>query len=511
MNLHRESKKERYDVVVIGSGLGGLTVAALLARAGKDVLVIERHDRLGGYAHSFRRPPYHFDSSVHLTSGCEPVAYAGGAAIHRVLDAVGVREQCEFLRVDPFCDAVFPGLHLSAPVGAEAFCQSLREKFPNEEGIDALFDVCRRIRDEVACAQDVLATGDGLRIQRELPTLFRYRRATLAEVMDEFLRDTKLKAVFATLWPYLGLPPSKISFLYWSTMLAGFVTDGAFYCRGSFQNFANALGKAIRRDGGEILLKTPVRRIVVEEGRACGVLLENGQKISAPSVISNADAVQTIEDLVGKQHFSASHVKRVEKMEPSLSAFVVYLATDLPLHAGPYGHETFFYRSFNHDQNYTNTCHGKIAWFTATIPTLVDPSLAPTGEHLMILTTLMAYDIGRSWREAKSEYQEMFLQEAEQYFPGLRASLRFVESASPRTMERYTRNSHGAVYGWNVSPDQVGPSRMNVKSPLAGLYFAGHWTEPGGGVYGVVLSGIRCAQQVLGFATESELWKCFAH
>lgn len=507
MNLHRESKKERYDVVVIGSGLGGLTAAALLARSGKDVLVIERHDRPGGYAHSFRRPPYHFDSSVHLTSGCEPVTYPGGGAIHRVLEAVGVREQCEFLRVDPFCDAVFPGLHLSAPVGLEAFCKTLREKFPNEAGIEGLLEVCRRIRDEVACAQDVLAAGDGLRIQKELPTLFRYRRATLAEVMDEFLRDEKLKAAFATLWPYLGLPPSKISFLYWSTMLAGFITDGAFYCKGSFQNFANALVKAIRRDGGEVLLKTPVRRIVVEEGRACGVLLENGQKIAASVVISNADATQTIEELVGAQHFPASYAKRFQKMEASLSAFVVYLATDLPLHEGPYGHETFFYQDFDHDQNYAQTCAGKIAWFSATIPTLVDPSLAPVGEHLMILTTLMAYDIGRSWREAKGEYQETLLDQAEKYFPGLRAHLRFVESASPRTMERYTRNSHGSVYGWNVSPDQVGPSRMNNQSPLEGLYFAGHWTEPGGGVYGVVLSGIRSAQQVLGLTTQTALWE----
>jgi prolycopene isomerase len=317
----------------------------------------------------------------------------------------------------------------------------------------------------------------------------------------------KLKAVFGTLWPYLDLPPLKISFLYWSSMLAAFITEGAFYCKGSFQEFANALVHAIEREAGEVRYKTPVQRIVVEDGRARSVVIENGKEILAPIIISNADAKQTVECLIGEEPFSPVYLNRLREMKPSLSAFVVYLATDLPLHERPYGHEGFFYRSFDHDQNYVDTCEGKVSWLSSTIPPLLDSSLAPEGEHLMILTTLMTYDIGSSWKEKKERYQNWMLDEAEQYFSGLREHLLFVESGTPTTMERYTKNSFGSVYGWDVSPDQVGPARLNVDAPIEGLFFAGRWTEPGGGVYGVVLSGLRSAQAALGCKTESELWE----
>jgi prolycopene isomerase len=101
MRFHEEAARDRYDAIVVGSGLGGLTSAALLARAGKRVLIVERHDRAGGYAHAFRRRGYRFDSAVHLVSGCEPVPFEGGGVLHDLLSDLGVRDRCEFVRVDP--------------------------------------------------------------------------------------------------------------------------------------------------------------------------------------------------------------------------------------------------------------------------------------------------------------------------------------------------------------------------------------------------------------------------
>jgi prolycopene isomerase len=90
------------------------------------------------------------------------------------------------------------------------------------------------------------------------------------------------------------------------------------------------------------------------------------------------------------------------------------------------------------------------------------------------------------------------LARAEQRLPGLRDSLRFAEAATPRTMERYTRNEDGAIYGFDLTPAQVGPGRLDNQTPLPGLYLAGHWTRPGGGVAGVVRSGMRTAELVSG-------------
>jgi prolycopene isomerase len=489
--FHREAQRDRYDTVVIGAGVGGLVAGALLARAGQSVLAVERHDRPGGYAHAFRRGGRNFDSAVHLVGGAGP-----GGPIDRLLRALGVRERCDFVPIRPLYRARYPGFEIEAPSGTEAFARAHAERFPeHEKAVRRFLDACLGVQRELSMLE---GTARERPRADQLPWLRRYRRATLARVLEELVPDAGLRSALATLWPYVGLPPSRLSFLYYATTLLSYVEEGAYYARGTFQRLADALADALRAGGGELLLRCPVRSIEVEGGRVRGVVLEHGQRIRADRVVSNVDARQTLLELAAGADLPERYRARLEAGERSMSAFVIYAAGRFDPRAAGLVHETFCFEELDPEQSALGSARGRPRWFTATCPTLADPGLAPEGEHLVILTTLCGAGAEPSWRAAKRPLAEHLLGLASRHLPALASGLRFAEAATPRTLERYTRNGGGALYGWAHTPRQVGQARLAQTTPVAGLVLAGHWTRPGGGVLAVVRSGIEAARTLLG-------------
>ena len=496
----------QYDVIVIGSGIGGLTSAALLAKSGKSVLVLEAHDRPGGYAHGFKRKKYHFDSGVHLISGCGESGYHGGQVIYKTLHALQLLDDIEFININPFSHAIYPDLNIDLPQTIEGFIEVLSKQFPKEQkGIKALAELCLQLAEEIAIAEETMADVDHETAKQLMPALFQYRKSTLAEVARQFITDPKLLGVFATNWPYLGLPPSQVSFVYWSTMLIGYMVDGSYYCKGGFQQLANTLVKGLQRYNGSIQYKANVEKIIIENKQVAGVLVNN-QRINTSTVVSNADFKQTVYNMVGEQHFPSLYLQRAQKMQHSLSIFTVYIATDLALDALGIEHESFCYQDFDHDKNFKRTQQGDISWVSFTIPTLVDPTLAPKGEHIIMLTTLLPFQAADKWKEQKPKVIQTMLDIAAKSIPQLERHILYIEGGSPATMQRYTQNYQGAAYGWDVTPAQVGMARIQNKTPIKGLYLSGHWASPGGGVYGVSVSGVQTVQKILGIEKQSKLW-----
>ncbi len=435
-----------------------------------------------------------------------------GGLIDSLLRVLAVRDRCEFVRTNPFYKAVFPDCVLEAPLGREEFIDAHIRLFPQQrKNLEKLMEITEKINAEMREFPSEPNLLDFARAIKSSPTLVRYSGATLEDVMDRCIDDPRLKSLFSSLWPYLGLPPSRLSFLYWSAMLSSYLNEGAFYCKGTFQNFANALVSALQKYGGELLLHTRVERILVKDGKVVGVKLENGEEIRTATVISNVDATQTFVEMIGEKKLPGSYMRKLRNMKPSLSAFVMFLVTDLDMAQRGAGHEMFYYSSWDHEQAYRSALDGEISSastaYVLNVPTLTDPSLAPKGQHLVTVTTLVPYHLAMSWRDEKILFGEKLMQNIESKFPGLKSHTLMMEGATPRTMERYTLNLTGSIYGWEVTPAQVGRGRLQHRTPIKGLYLSGHWTQPGGGIYGVVISGIQTAQTLLRFKSLQNMFE----
>jgi len=491
-----QPRAESYDVIVVGGGLGGLSAAAALAKLGRHVLLVERHDAVGGCAHAFLRGPYTFDPAVHIT--CE--AHVGGL-LDFYLRQLGVRELVNFIELDHMYGvAIGGGDPFALPTGIDAFVEANARLFPGQAaGIRKFFELSVALTLESRQLAVRLKLDDLEAAMKQFPTLFRYRTATLQQVLDEHLDDDRAKALCGASWPYQGLPPSKQSFASWAAQTAAMLDPAPQYCEGSFQRLVDAFVAAIERNGGEIVVNSPVTRIAVEEGRVGGVVIDGGDVVRAPLVVSNADAKTTCEELVGIEHFSRGYANRLRRLKPSLSAYVLYAATRTdPAETGLAG-ETFLHESWDHDANHRAILEGRPGGVWMSLPTLVDPTLAPEGEHLVVVSSLAAYDPAADWERERERFREELLGAGERMLPGFRDGLTFTEMATPETLRRLIGNQGGAAYGWENTPAQCTPKRLPRVTSVEGLVLSGHWTEPGTGSFRSIVSGLQTAMVLGGY------------
>ena len=476
-----------YDAIVIGGGFGGLSAAAFMAKKGRHVLLVDGQDGPGGVAHAFQRGPYTFDPAVHYMAQARP-----GLAVDLWLQLLEVDDQVEFLPIGEMYATTFPGLRERLPIGREPFLDVHARHFPGEmDGLTAMWDLCARITRESQELPSQLSLAELDAAAAQYPTLFRYRTATVSAVMDEFISDPRLRAFTTASWPYLGLPPDQLSFFSWAGLMMATLDEGPAYARGSFQTVADAFVTALHRDGGEYVPHTWAEKILVEDGKVTGVRLEGGEEVHAPLVVSNADVTTTFTRMVGEEHLPSSFMTRFRRLKPSLSAVVVFSATTSDM-AGA-AHETYLHRHWDHQQSLDDIHAGRPGGMWFTVPTVTDPSIAPDGEHQVIITSMAPHDLGAPWSQEKERWAEEMIGLVEEVHPGYRDGITHLEVATPETFVRFDRSRDGAIYGWANTPHQAGTKRPNRRTPIEGLYLSGHWSQPGTGTPRAIFSGLHVA------------------
>jgi prolycopene isomerase len=275
---------------------------------------------------------------------------------------------------------------------------------------------------------------------------------------------------------------------------------GVSCVEGKVEQLPLKMGETLEKMGGRILTDHEVGQILIEEKRAIGVRLKDGQEIAGKVVISNIDARHTFSDLIGEDHLPSGFRSKLKGMKPSLSYFILYLGIEGGLDELPVSNNEVFLEDQlqkEYQSLYENRISEK-APFYLLAPSKINPSHAPKGKNTLCLSCKTSYQFSPDWdRKIKGELSQRLIRKASAFIPHLEKRTLIKIETTPKTIEQWTRNQRGAAYGWAQIPRQSGISRLSRTTPIPNLYLTGHWTSPGGGISGVVASGELTSEMVL--------------
>jgi prolycopene isomerase len=503
--------KSDYPTLIVGSGLGGLCCAAYLAKDGFPVTVLEKRHSPGGYATAFRRGRGRFNFEVSLHG--MPVR---NNAVGRIFEILGLKDILELVELPEVYQLKTPKLEICVPArDPERYISALAGHFPDEkEGIRRFVEDVLNIAEE----SDRLhrkGTYSILTFPFKYPKMFNIRNKTVAEMMDGYVKNPSLRTILTANWDFHGLPPSKVSALYYASATGDCLRNGTCYIKNRSEDLSNALVKIIKRNGGEIIFGSKVEEILVRRNAVRGVKVADGTVLPAKAVVSNASVPETFYRMVPKEVVPRDYLTQLKGFKPGLSSFVVWLGLKGELR----GRFPFcgiqMVSEEGAEQNYQYSLNGVVERvpFRVSIFDNMYEEYSEPGTSSIKIFCLTGYE---PWRRFEIDYragrkESYYLEKdrwtdilvkrtEEQLLPGLSEMIEIRDAATPLTNWRFTGNVEGAVYGFEQSLHHAYIERIDNKGPVEGLYLTGAWCAPGGGFSGVMISG------QLAFARMMEDW-----
>lgn len=511
ISYKQHSLNDRWDAIVVGSGIGGLAAAALLSKhAGKKVLVLERHYTAGGFTHSFHRPGYQWDVGVHYVGDLQDPASPLRAAFDHL---TGGRLEWAPLP-DVYDRIVIGGKTYEFPTGRERLRARLKEYFPAEgRAIDRYFAAVQSAQKwsglyfaEKAIPRPIARLAGGL---LRAPFLHWASESTL-DVLHRFTQNEELIAVLTAQWGDYGLPPAESSFGI-HAIIAAHYFNGASYPVGGASRIAETIEPGIESNGGKIVVSAEVQEIIVENERAAGVRMADGRIFSADLVISDAGARNTFQRLVRQPQPILGDLERIPGSLGHLSLYIGVKQTAHEL--GLSGTNFWIYASGDHDQNLARFMTDPSAPFPVvylSFPSAKDPEFEQNhpGRATLEAVVFAPYAWFARWQDTHWKHRaadydafkrmlaERIQREVERHVPAVAGKIDYAELSTPLTTRHFMNYAEGEAYGLAATPERFRLCSLTPRTTIRNLYLTGQ-DVVSLGVAGALFGGVITASAIL--------------
>lgn len=514
---------KKYDAIVIGSGMGGLTTAALLSDLGWTVCVLDQHYTAGGYTHSYERNGYEWDVGVHYIGDV-----GAKTRTRRMFDYLS-SGKLEWAAMDDEYDRFYVGDKIfNAQAGKREFRDNLIRQFPDEtKAINRYL----RLLDKVGNAMTAFALNRILGFWQRLAMwpyfvlkLPRVLFKKTYDVLSELTDNQDLIAVLCGQWGDMGLPPKQSTFLVHS-MIARHYLYGGFYPVGGSWKIADSIIPKIQASGGDVFTYARVSQIVIEGGKVRGVEMNDGHRIDCGCVISTAGVSNTFNELLpANVAKSTGYAKKLDSVEPSFAHLGVYIGLrETAKELGLPKTNFWIYPDNDYDaavERFMGNSDEAFPVVYISFPSAKDPDYLNRhpGTATIEIVAPAPYQWfeewqGRTWGKRGEQYDafkeglgERLMEYLYERLPQLRGKVDYYEVSTPLSTNWFGGYQEGELYGLSHSPERMQQDWLRPKTSIPGLWLSGQDILTCG-VTGAMMAGVLTATSIVGMRKISPLMK----